>query len=79
MIASHIKPWREDAENRLNPDNGLCLSSLLDKAFDKGYIAFDDNFRLVISNVARDDEILYDYLLNFENYRIQTYGENYLI
>lgn len=76
LIASHIKPWREDAENRLNPANGLCLSSLLDKAFDKGYIAFDDQYRLVISNFAQEDEVLYNYLINFQSIRIQTYGGN---
>ena len=25
--ASHISPWAEDEKNRLNPENGLCLSA----------------------------------------------------
>lgn len=38
LIASHIVPWSVDAKNRLNPQNGLCLSALHDKAFDVGLI-----------------------------------------
>ena len=30
VIASHIVPWSEDHLNRLNPQNGLCLSALHD-------------------------------------------------
>ena len=38
LIASHIVPWSMDAKNRLNPQNGLCLSALHDKAYDIGLI-----------------------------------------
>jgi putative restriction endonuclease len=27
LRASHISPWAEDEKNRLNPENGLCLSA----------------------------------------------------
>jgi len=49
LIASHIVPWSKDQENRLNPRNGLCLSALHDKAFDRGLIALDDDFRVMLS------------------------------
>ncbi len=49
LIASHIVPWSKDRENRLNPRNGLCLSALHDKAFDRGLIALDDDFRVILS------------------------------
>ncbi len=49
LIASHIVPWSKDKENRLNPRNGLCLSALHDKAFDRGLIALDDDFRVILS------------------------------
>jgi len=49
LIASHILPWRTHAAERLNVRNGLCLSRLHDTAFDRGFIAFDDNFRLLLS------------------------------
>ncbi len=49
LVASHIVPWSEDKENRLNPCNGLCLNALHDKAFDRGLIAFDAKLRLLLS------------------------------
>jgi hypothetical protein len=49
LVASHIVPWRDDKENRLNPRNGLCLSAIHDRAFDQGLIAIADDFRLVLS------------------------------
>ncbi|MEL7883949.1 HNH endonuclease [Serratia marcescens] len=50
LVASHILPWSHSIEQRLNPSNGLCLSSLHDKAFDRGLITFDEDLRLVLSN-----------------------------
>jgi putative restriction endonuclease len=38
LVASHIRPWATDSHNRLNPRNGLCLSALHDRAFDRGLI-----------------------------------------
>ena len=51
LRASHIKPWRECANNseRLDPDNGLLLSANLDALFDKGFIGFDDSGLMLIS------------------------------
>ncbi|MCE9520518.1 MAG: HNH endonuclease [Verrucomicrobia bacterium] len=49
LIASHILPWGTHVAERLNVRNGLCLSRLHDAAFDRGLIAFDDKFRLLLS------------------------------
>ncbi|MDP2809268.1 MAG: HNH endonuclease [Rhodocyclaceae bacterium] len=49
LIASHIVPWSKDKANRLNPSNGLCLSAIHDRAFDKGLIALSDDFRVLVS------------------------------
>lgn len=49
LVASHIVPWRQDKANRLNPRNGLCLSSIHDKAFDKHLFALTDDHRIVLS------------------------------
>ena len=38
VVASHIVPWSQDTKNRLNPQNGLCLSALHDRAFDQGLL-----------------------------------------
>jgi hypothetical protein len=50
LIASHIVPWSKDKANRLNPSNGLCLSAIHDKAFDKGLITLDNDLRIIISD-----------------------------
>jgi hypothetical protein len=49
LIASHILPWSKFPKERLNPQNGLCLSTLHDAAFDSGLITFDNKFRLILS------------------------------
>lgn len=49
LVASHIKPWSKFADERLNPCNGLCLSSLHDAAFDEGLITLDEKSRVVLS------------------------------
>lgn len=49
LIASHIVPWSTDSKNRLNPQNGLCLNALHDKAFDCGLITLDESYRVVLS------------------------------
>ena len=49
LIASHIVPWSIDKVNRLNPSNGLLLSALHDKAFDRGLITIGEDLRVVVS------------------------------
>jgi putative restriction endonuclease len=49
LIASHILPWNTYPAERLNVRNGICLSRLHDAAFDRGFISFDDNLRLLLS------------------------------
>lgn len=48
LVASHIKPWRDFPGERLDPRNGLCLSSIHDAAFDAGLITLDEKFRVVL-------------------------------
>lgn len=55
LLASHIKPWSEDKENRLNPLNGIYLSALYDKTFDQGLIGFDQNYRVVLSQEIKEN------------------------
>ena len=49
LVASHIIPWADNEQERLNPENGICLSSLYDKAFDKGLISFTNEQRVIFS------------------------------
>jgi putative restriction endonuclease len=54
LRASHIKPWSDFADCRLDPRNGLCLSSLHDAAFDSGLITLDEAFRVVLSKRLKE-------------------------
>ncbi len=53
LVASHIVPWSKDKANRLNPSNGLCLSAIHDRAFDKGLITLSDDFKVIVSSELR--------------------------
>ena len=48
LIASHIMPWAKNEKERLNPQNGICLSPLYDRCFDRGYIGITPDYRLMI-------------------------------
>jgi putative restriction endonuclease len=54
LIASHIVPWKHSAEHRLDPQNGIALNALHDKAFDRGLITFDTHLRLVLAPSLRE-------------------------
>jgi predicted restriction endonuclease len=53
LVASHIKPWGQFPNDRLNPQNGLCLSTLHDAAFDAGLITLDEKLNVVLSKRLR--------------------------
>ncbi len=51
LIASHIKPYALcDEKEKFDPKNGFILSPLFDKLFDKGFITFTENKKMIISN-----------------------------
>lgn len=50
LFASHIIPWAGNEKERLNPENGICLSSLYDKAYDKGLIGINERFEIILSS-----------------------------
>lgn len=49
LIAGHIIPWAVNEHERLNPENGICLSHLHDRAYETGLIYIDTNYKLLIS------------------------------
>lgn len=52
--ASHIIRWADNAEKRLDPANGLCLSATYDAAFDGNFISLDDDYRIILSKNIRE-------------------------
>ena len=74
LIASHIVPWSIDKANRLNPSNGLCLSAIHDRAFDKGLISLADDFTIIVSEdlKRRDDVFVKEVLLPLNGQAIEA-------
>lgn len=73
LVASHIMPWSKDLENRTNPHNGLCLNSIHDKAFDRGFITVRPNYKILISNFFDDysnDLAVKDFFKKYQNQSI---------
>ena len=51
LIASHIKPWSEsDGNEKMSEFNGLLLCPSHDLLFDKGYISFESDGRIILSD-----------------------------
>jgi hypothetical protein len=70
LIASHIKPWSvSETEEKLDADNGLLMCPNHDRLFDKGWITFDDDGKIIISKLICSSDRVF---LNVqENMRIE--------
>jgi len=70
LVASHIIPWAVNEEQRLNPQNGLCLNSIHDKAFDKGLLTITSDYKVKLSKdilKKKNDEIIKHFFIKYEN------------
>ena len=79
LVASHIVPWSKDKVNRLNPENGLCLNAIHDRAFDEGFITVTKDYKVQLSKALGDfhkDEILVRFFKDFDGAKI-TMPERY--
>lgn len=71
LTASHIIPWSKDEEHRLNPENGICLSPLYDKAFDRGLISITTDYKLIFSTELKkrkNTDFFRNQFASFENH-----------
>lgn len=75
LVASHIVPWAEDAANRLNPKNGLCLNALHDRAFDRHLMWIEPDatvhFAPSLHESARRGEASLAWMLGFEGAQLK--------
>ncbi|MEU2200575.1 HNH endonuclease [Isoptericola sp. NPDC019482] len=62
LVASHIVPWSEDKTIRLDPSNGICLSTFVDRAFDAGFVTITPQGRTAV----RWDRVAEDPILSAE-------------
>ncbi len=70
LVASHVVPWSKNENERLNPENGICFSSLYDKAFDVGLIGINTNYQILISTDLKkkiDKEYYIQYFGHLKN------------
>lgn len=67
LVASHIIPWSQNEVERLNPENGICLSALYDRAYDKGLIGITEKYQIIISSELKIKEKKEFYPSNFGN------------
>ncbi|MGG3563181.1 HNH endonuclease [Neobacillus rhizosphaerae] len=72
LVGSHIIPWSERKDIRLDPQNGICLSVLLDKAFDKGYITITSDYMIKVSSKIQEDPSLAAELTKYHMQKIKV-------
>lgn len=53
LVASHIKPWAVSEGTRTDPENGLCLCALHDRAYDRGLLSVTAAYEVVVSPAVR--------------------------
>ena len=82
LVAGHIIPWKVDEHQRMNPENGLCLSYLYDRAYEKGLICIDTDYKVLISGQLKEEvnkDFFQRFFGHFEHKTIQipkTYQPN---
>lgn len=73
LNASHIIPWSKDEPNRVNPRNGLCLSAIHDRAFDRGLLTVTPEYKIRISGSIKDqgDSVVQEILIQYDGAEIR--------
>ena len=73
LVAGHIIPWAESKEQRLNPENGLALCVLFDRAFDRGLMTIDKEYKVVYSTRIKNstNDFVRTSFLGYEGQKIK--------
>lgn len=72
LVASHIVPWSVDKSIRLDPSNGVCLSLIMDRAFENGYIKIEDDLTIVVDlEKVGSDNVLGNYLNKYHGKKLR--------
>lgn len=76
LVASHIVPWSEDQRVRLDPSNGICLSLLVDRAFETGHLLIENDLTIRIEwDRVGDDEALRSQLGPYDGQKLNVPSE----
>ncbi len=62
LIASHIKPWSVcNAQEKVDKNNGFLMCPNHDALFDQGWITFNDDGKIIISDaLSKNDRMAFD-------------------
>ena len=73
LVAAHIVPWSKDQSIRLDPSNGICLSLIVDRAFEEGYLQIEDDLTIRV-DWARvgDDPALRNQLEPYDGHKLNA-------
>jgi len=73
LVASHIVPWSEDQTIRLDPSNGICLSLLVDRAFEIGCLMIESDLTIRIDwDRVGDDQVLRSELEPYDGIKLRA-------
>lgn len=73
LVAAHIVPWSQDKSIRLDPSNGICLSLIMDRAFENGYVLIEDDFTVTVDwERVGDDLSLGSYLKAYDGKKLSA-------
>jgi predicted restriction endonuclease len=73
LVAAHIVPWSKDQSIRLDPSNGICLSLVVDRAFEKGYLRIEDDHTIRIDwDKVGKDRVLRSQLKPYEGRKLRV-------
>jgi len=77
LVAAHIVPWSLDQSIRLDPSNGICLSLLMDRAFENGYLTVDNDLTIVVNwDKVGDDVALKGQLEAYDGQKVTVPSDN---
>lgn len=65
LEAAHIVSWKDDAANRTNPSNGLCMNALMHRAYDRMLISVTPDYVIRTSERLLEDEAHNERQLDF--------------
>lgn len=79
LVASHIKPWKvcTNAE-RLDSKNGILLSALVDRLFDKGLVSFSDDGKVIVSPRLSTSDIAKCGIEQWQQLQLTDQGKIYM-
>jgi hypothetical protein len=80
LVASHIKPWKACTnQERLDPNNGILLSPLFDRLFDRGLVTFTADGTIEPSPCLSPDDRAKCQLAQLPSITLPTESDRYMM